>query len=68
VNFGWQGLKSFPLICFLFLRGFPYLHLLSQKQGGFAKWDTSGPAAVLEAHGGTMSKLPPFLKDKTLQS
>jgi 3'-phosphoadenosine 5'-phosphosulfate (PAPS) 3'-phosphatase len=39
-----------------------------KRQGGFAKWDTSGPAAVLEAHGGTMSKLPPFLKDKTLQA
>lgn len=42
--------------------------LLVAIQGGFAKWDTSGPAAVLAAHGGTMSKLPPFLKDKTLES
>jgi 3'-phosphoadenosine 5'-phosphosulfate (PAPS) 3'-phosphatase len=36
--------------------------------GGFAKWDTSGPQAVVEAFGGTMSKLPAFLKDKTLES
>ena len=36
--------------------------------GGFAKWDTSGPAAVLEAYGGTMSKLPPFLRDQSLES
>jgi len=34
--------------------------------GGFAKWDTSAPTAVLEAYGGTMSKLPPFLEDETL--
>jgi len=36
--------------------------------GGFAKWDCSGPQAVIEAYGGTMSKLPKFLKDKTLES
>lgn len=36
--------------------------------GGFAKWDTSGPQAVLEAYGGVMAKLPPFLSDKTLES
>jgi len=35
--------------------------------GGFAKWDTSGPTAVLDAYGGTMSKLPPFLKDQSLE-
>jgi len=34
--------------------------------GGFAKWDTSAPTAVLEAYGGTMSKLPPFLEDASL--
>ena len=36
--------------------------------GGFAKWDTSGPQAVIEAYGGTMSKLPPFLEDESLES
>lgn len=36
--------------------------------GGFAKWDTSGPQAVIEAYGGTMSKLPEFMKDKSLVS
>jgi 3'-phosphoadenosine 5'-phosphosulfate (PAPS) 3'-phosphatase len=36
--------------------------------GGFAKWDTSGPQAVVEAYGGTMSKLPGFLRDKSLDS
>ena len=36
--------------------------------GGFAKWDTSGPQAVLEAHGGVMAKLPEFLDNKTLVS
>jgi len=36
--------------------------------GGFAKWDTSAPQAVLEAYGGVMSKLPAFLKDQTLES
>lgn len=36
--------------------------------GGFAKWDCSGPQAVLEAYGGIMSKLPKFLEDKTLTS
>jgi 3'-phosphoadenosine 5'-phosphosulfate (PAPS) 3'-phosphatase len=35
--------------------------------GGFAKWDTSGPQAVIDAYGGTMSKLPPFLVDKSLE-
>lgn len=34
--------------------------------GGFAKWDTSAPTAVLEAYGGCMAKLPPFLKSKEL--
>ena len=36
------------------------------RSGGFAKWDTSAPTAVLEAYGGTMSKLPPFLDDESL--
>jgi len=36
--------------------------------GGFAKWDTSGPQAVLEAYGGVMAKLPEFLDDKTMVS
>lgn len=36
--------------------------------GGFAKWDTSGPQAVLEAYGGVMAKLPAFLADKTMLS
>eukprot|EP00588_Corethron_pennatum_P011432 CAMPEP_0194268796 /NCGR_PEP_ID=MMETSP0169-20130528/3065_1 /TAXON_ID=218684 /ORGANISM="Corethron pennatum, Strain L29A3" /LENGTH=411 /DNA_ID=CAMNT_0039010183 /DNA_START=65 /DNA_END=1300 /DNA_ORIENTATION=+ len=36
--------------------------------GGFAKWDTSGPQAVLQAHGGVMAKLPAFLEDKTMIS
>jgi 3'-phosphoadenosine 5'-phosphosulfate (PAPS) 3'-phosphatase len=36
--------------------------------GGFAKWDTSGPQAVLEAYGGVMAKLPAFLEDKTMES
>ena len=36
--------------------------------GGFAKWDCSGPQAVLEAYGGTMSKLPKFLSNKELES
>jgi len=34
--------------------------------GGFSKWDTSAPMAVIEAYGGTMSKLPPFLEDESL--
>lgn len=36
--------------------------------GGFAKWDTSGPQAVLEAYGGVMAKLPEFLEDKSMVS
>lgn len=36
--------------------------------GGFAKWDTSGPQAVLDAHGGVMAKLPEFLDDKSMVS
>jgi len=36
--------------------------------GGFAKWDCSGPQAVLEAFGGTMSKLPKFISNKALES
>lgn len=28
----------------------------------------AGPQAVLEAYGGVMAKLPPFLNDKTLES
>jgi len=36
--------------------------------GGFAKWDTSGPQAVLQAHGGIMAKLPEFLEDKSMVS
>jgi 3'-phosphoadenosine 5'-phosphosulfate (PAPS) 3'-phosphatase len=36
--------------------------------GGFAKWDTSGPQAVLEAHGGVMAKLPEFLDNKEMVS
>jgi len=35
--------------------------------GGFSKWDTSAPTAVLEAYGGTMSKLPSFLDDASLK-
>jgi 3'-phosphoadenosine 5'-phosphosulfate (PAPS) 3'-phosphatase len=34
----------------------------------FAKWDTSGPQAVLEAYGGVMSKLPKFIADRSLTS
>jgi 3'(2'), 5'-bisphosphate nucleotidase len=34
--------------------------------GGMAKWDTSAPTAVLDAYGGTMSKLVPFLEDESL--
>jgi len=36
--------------------------------GGFAKWDCSGPQAVLEAYGGIMAKLPKFLSEKKLES
>jgi len=36
--------------------------------GGFAKWDCSGPGAVLEAAGGVMGKLPGFLESKTVDS
>jgi len=36
--------------------------------GGFAKWDCSGPGAVLEAAGGVMGKLPPFLSSKAVDS
>lgn len=36
--------------------------------GGFAKWDCSGPQAVLEAYGGAMAKMPKFLVDKSLES
>lgn len=36
--------------------------------GGFAKWDCSGPQAVLEAYGGCMAKLPKFLSNKELES
>mmetsp|Transcript_32364 Transcript_32364/g.100148 ORF Transcript_32364/g.100148 Transcript_32364/m.100148 type:complete len:448 (+) Transcript_32364:161-1504(+) len=36
--------------------------------GGFAKWDTCAPQAVLEAYGGCLAKLPAFLKDQTLES
>ena len=36
--------------------------------GGFAKWDCSGPQAVIEAYGGVMAKLPTFLKSKELES
>lgn len=35
--------------------------------GGFAKWDTSGPQAVMEAYGGIMSKLPKFLSENKLE-
>lgn len=42
--------------------------LYIRDTGGFAKWDTSGPEAVLDAYGGTMSKLPPFIADKSLES
>jgi len=34
--------------------------------GGMAKWDTSAPTAVLEAFGGTMAKLVPFLEEDSL--
>jgi len=36
--------------------------------GGFSKWDTSGPQAVIEAYGGVMAKLPKFLSTKALES
>ena len=36
--------------------------------GGFAKWDCSGPQAVLEAYGGAMAKLPKFISNKELES
>lgn len=36
--------------------------------GGFAKWDTCAPEAVIEAYGGVMAKLPKFLVDRTLES
>jgi 3'-phosphoadenosine 5'-phosphosulfate (PAPS) 3'-phosphatase len=36
--------------------------------GGFSKWDTSGPDAVFEAYGATMSKLPEFLSSLALES
>jgi len=36
--------------------------------GGFSKWDTSGPQAVIEAYGGVMAKLPKFLSNKALES
>lgn len=36
--------------------------------GGFCKWDTSGPQAVVEAYGGCFAKLPDFLEDKELTS
>lgn len=39
-----------------------------RDSGGFAKWDTCGPEAVIEAYGGTMSKLTQFIADKTLES
>lgn len=39
-----------------------------RDSGGFAKWDTCGPEAVVEAYGGTMSKLTQFITDKTLES
>lgn len=35
--------------------------------GGFAKWDTSGPGAVIEAYGGVMGKLPGFLESKKVE-
>ena len=35
--------------------------------GGFAKWDCSGPGAVLEAAGGVMGKLPAFLESKQVE-
>jgi len=35
--------------------------------GGFAKWDCSGPGAVLEAAGGVMGKLPAFLAEKIVE-
>ena len=35
--------------------------------GGFAKWDCSGPGAVLEAAGGVMGKLPPFFETKDIE-
>lgn len=35
--------------------------------GGFAKWDCSGPGAVLEAYGGVMGKLPGFMESKRIE-
>ncbi len=36
--------------------------------GGFAKWDTSRPQAVLDAHSGVMAKLPEFLNNESMVS
>ncbi len=35
---------------------------------GVSRWDTAGAQAVLEAHGGTLSKLTAFARDQTLDS
>jgi 3'-phosphoadenosine 5'-phosphosulfate (PAPS) 3'-phosphatase len=36
--------------------------------GGFCKWDTSGPQAVVEAYGGCFAMLPEFLETKDMVS
>lgn len=36
--------------------------------GGFCKWDTSGPQAVVEAYGGCFAMLPEFLEKKEMVS
>ena len=35
---------------------------------GVSRWDTAGAQAVIEAHGGTLSKLTAFMKDQKLES
>jgi 3'(2'), 5'-bisphosphate nucleotidase len=50
------------------------LMLLEGKGGayiqdrGVSRWDTCGAQAVIEAYGGTLAKLSPFVKDKSLES
>jgi 3'-phosphoadenosine 5'-phosphosulfate (PAPS) 3'-phosphatase len=50
------------------------LMLLEGKGGayiqdrGVSRWDTCGAQAVIEAYGGTLSKLSPFIENKTLAS
>lgn len=50
------------------------LMLLEGKGGcyiqdrGVSRWDTCGAQAVIEAHGGTLSKLTSYIENKTLES